>query len=120
MLLTTAYIHMKRTQALEDFAMEKIESKLTKLAKGPIYGNLTFLVENGKHRAKLLLKDRSGTPIKLERQADNMYEAVARLGDILERLLRRRKTRNISARQKSGQRAMAGADTELDLYEANA
>ena len=101
MLLKTAYIHMKRTPALDHFALQKIGDRLKKLAKGPIYADLTFIVEKGKHRASLVVKDKVGKPIQLEHQSDNMYEAVARLGQRLERLLRKRKTKFLALRQKS-------------------
>ena len=98
MLLETAYIHMKRTPALEAFATEKITGKIARFATGPIHGKLTFLVEHGKHIVKLRYKDRRGKPILLEREADNMYEAVNRMGDMLERVLRKRKNRKLAAR----------------------
>lgn len=100
MLLRTTFLHMDRTQALEDFALKKIASKIERKAQAPVDGLVTFKVENNVHTVKLHFKDKVGEEIHLQQDGDDMYDAVNKLALMLDRTFLKRKGRTLSKRSK--------------------
>ena len=98
MVLKTAFLHMDRTKAIEDFAQKKLGAKITRLAQGPTGGLLTFLVERDAQIVRLRMKDRQGEEIALQASAQDMYAAIAKLAHQLDKYLRRRKDRRLRGR----------------------
>lgn len=100
MLLRTAFIHMDRTEALEEFALKKIANKIERKAHAPVDGLLTFKVENQVHTVKLHFKDKVGEQIHLQQDGEDMYDAVNKLALNLDRKFLKRKGRALSKRTK--------------------
>jgi len=98
MLFRTAFLHMERSEAIEDFAQKKIGAKIDRLAQRPIGGLLTFIVEKDQHIVKLNLKDKTGEEIALHAQNGDMYSAINKLADQVEKYLRRKKEKRIRGR----------------------
>lgn len=98
MLFRTAFLHMERTEAVEEFANKKLGAKVERLAQGPVGGDLTFLVGKEEQVVKLNLKDKQGRIIAMRAAAKDMYGAVNKLANQLDKHLRRRKNKRIRHR----------------------
>ncbi len=98
MLFRTAFLHMERTEAIEDYAQKKIGAKIDRLTQQPTGGLLTFVVEKDQHIVKLNLKDKTGDEIALHSQNGDMYSAINKLADQVEKYLRRKKEKRIKGR----------------------
>jgi len=103
MMLRTAFLHMERTEALDQFALDKIGRKIEKLAESPVSGQVTFLVEKGQNIVRLALKDKKGERLVVTEAADNMYHAINRVAAQIDRRLRRRKGRQLTQRHEAYQ-----------------
>lgn len=90
-MLRTAFLHMDRTEALDQFAHKKIGKEIEKLAEGPVSGQVTFLVDKDQHIVRLALKDKKGERLVITEAADNMYQAIHRAAKQIGRQLRRKK-----------------------------
>ncbi|SMF05560.1 HPF/RaiA family ribosome-associated protein [Pseudobacteriovorax antillogorgiicola] len=110
MVLKTAFLHMDRTEAIEDFAQKKLGAKIDRLTQGPTGGNLTFLVNKEDQIVKLRLKDKKGDEIALHAAAQDMYVAINKLANQLDKYLRRRKDKRLKGRFKDKYR-------ELEFFE---
>ncbi|MFW7378603.1 MAG: HPF/RaiA family ribosome-associated protein [Oligoflexus sp.] len=117
MMLRTAFLHMDRTEALDQFALEKIGSKIEKLAEAPVNAQVTFVVEKGQHIVRLALKDKKGERLVVREAADNMYQAIHRVAAQIDRRLRRKKGRQLTQRHVANQKIMpeAALDQEDEI-----
>lgn len=98
MLFRTAFIHMERTEAIENYAQKKIGAKIDRLTEQPTGGLLTFVVEKDQHKVRLNLKDKRGDEIALHAENDDMYGAINKLAGQVDKYLRRKKDKRIKGR----------------------
>ena len=68
------------------------------MTQQPTGALLTFLVEKDQHIVRLNLKDKQGDEIALHAQNGDMYTAINKLADQLDKYLRRRKDKRIKGR----------------------
>lgn len=98
MKLRTAFLHMERTEAVENFANKKLGAKIDRLTQGPTGVDVTFLIEGENHQVRLRLKDKWGDEVALTAAAEDMYTAVNKMANQLDKYLRRRKDKKLRHR----------------------
>ncbi|NRA65471.1 MAG: ribosome-associated translation inhibitor RaiA [Pseudobacteriovorax sp.] len=98
MQFRTTFLHMDRSEAIEAFAAKKIGAKIERLSQSPTSVHVTFLVEKDQHIVKLSLQESGTDDVALQSQNGDMYAAINKLADQLDKLLRRKKDKRIRGR----------------------
>lgn len=91
MQLNFAGKNVEVTQALKDVTEKKL-GKLEKYFQRDIVGNVTFSTEKNRKIIEVTI-NLPGTILRAEESSDDMYASIDRAVDILERQIRRYKTR---------------------------
>ena len=99
MKLNYAGKNVEVTQALKDVTEKKL-SKLDKYFQIDIVGNVTFSTEKNRKIIEVTI-NLPGTIIRAEESSDDMYASIDRTVDILERQIRKYKTK-LQRRYKNG------------------
>lgn len=86
-----SFKHMKTSQALIDYADDKIRQKIEKFSTKPIEAHVTFLVEGHDHIAHCSVKGGDGFNFQVETSCGDMYGSVDLLLDKLAVQLKKQK-----------------------------
>ena len=116
MHITTTFIHMDRSEAIEKFAIDKIGSKIKRLSQNPIDAHLRFEVDKAKHMVRLSLKESGSEEIALHGENGDMHAAVLKLAEQLDKLLRRRKDKKIKSRHQA-KRELPDVEEDTEDFE---
>ncbi len=86
-----SFKQMENSQALRQYAEEKIGNLIQKFVTKPIEAQVTFSVEKTQHIAQVTLIGGDGFSIQVEHTCEDMYGSVDRLLDKLATKLKRKK-----------------------------
>ncbi|MFW7379496.1 MAG: ribosome hibernation-promoting factor, HPF/YfiA family [Oligoflexus sp.] len=86
-----SFKHMETSQALQEYAQEKIGSLVDKFVHKPIEVHVTFLVDKHKQQALCTLTGGDGFTVNVEHSCDDMYGSIDRMLDKLAVQLKRKK-----------------------------
>ena len=90
--------HIEVTDALKEHTTSKLE-RLERLVDSSVEARVTFTVEKYRHEADVSIRT-AGYSFVVTKQTDDMYSAVDRVIDTLERKIRRHKERLTDRRTK--------------------
>ena len=97
MNIAITFRHLESTEAIKDYAQEKI-GRLQKFLRTPLKANVTLSVEKGQQQAEVLLS--SGSEHYTAKLAnDNMYAAIDKVCDKLEHQIHSAKGAKIAAKR---------------------
>jgi len=82
---------MATSDALREYAREKVEAEVAKFVAKPIGAQMTFSVDRLAHHAHLHLSAGDGFSVEVDQVESDMYAAVDKLVDKLEVQLRKQK-----------------------------
>ena len=85
------------TQALKDYALEKVEGALSKYVKDQMEAHVILSVEKRDHTAEISAKSRN-YDINVESTTDDLYAAIDKVIDTLVVQLRKQKERVVDQR----------------------
>jgi putative sigma-54 modulation protein len=88
-----SFKHMKRSQALAEYAESKIIPKVAKYSTKPIDTHITFSAEGKSFSVHCVVNGGDGFNYQLESESLDMHSTVDSLADKLESLLRKHKER---------------------------
>lgn len=86
-----SFKHMKTSEALIEYAENKLPEKIEKFSTKPIEAHITFSVEGHNHIAHCSVKGGDGFNFEVESKCEDMYGSVDLLIDKLIPQLRKRK-----------------------------
>jgi len=122
MSLQVTFKNMDSSEALEQYARQKIEDVLQKfMSAGPTNVQITFHISNLEHIAHCDLHLGSkGRNISIDATAESMYASVDKLVDKLQRQLRKEKSRLVDHKQHQSKFDRAELAEESDKLEKEA
>ncbi len=100
MKLTFVGKNIEVTEALKDVTEKKL-GKLEKYFQGDVEGNVVYSVERNRKIIEITI-NLPGTILRAEESSDDMYAAIDKAVDILERQMRKHKTK-LERRYKNGE-----------------
>ncbi|QQY80084.1 SSU ribosomal protein S30P /sigma 54 modulation protein [Keratinibaculum paraultunense] len=100
MKLTFVGKNIEVTEALKDVTEKKL-GKLEKYFQGDVEGNVVYSVERNRKIIEITI-NLPGTILRAEESSDDMYAAIDKAVDILERQIRKHKTK-LQRRYKNGE-----------------
>ena len=104
--------HMDVTDALKEHATEKLQ-RLERLVDSSVEAHVTFTVEKYRHLADVTLRT-NGLSFAVAKETNDMYSAVDRVVDTLERKIRRHKERVADRRTRPAKRSTEPRDRESE------
>ena len=93
MTMRIAFKHMESSEALSDYATEKLEPVITRYIPAHTDIQIALSVEHGKHIAHLNING-GGEHIHLHAEQESMYHTIDHLVMVLDEKLRRNKTKH--------------------------
>ena len=106
MTVSMSFVNMKRSPALEQYAIQKIQPKIEKMAKDQLAAEICFIQDHGQHIVRLNLRGRNHLKMVIKQKATCMAESIDLLSRRLGNLLSR-----IKGRERAGYRKI------ISLYE---
>ena len=107
MQLSVTFRHMEPSDALKDYAREKL-SRIEKYLDSVLEANVVLSVEKFRHTADVTIVS-DGFKVNGQEQTDDMYSAIDMVADKMERQVKRNRQK-ITGRKKSAKRAKARED----------
>lgn len=86
-----SFKHMKTSQALVDYAEDKIRQKVEKYSTKPIEAHITFSIEGNDHIAHCSVRGGDGFNVQVESACTDMYGSVDLLLDKMATQLKKQK-----------------------------
>lgn len=86
-----SFKHMESSQALADYAKEKIVSKVERFATKPIEAHVTFEVDSNQHHVHVNVHGGDGFNIQIDATSIDMYASIDLMIDKLEARLKKQK-----------------------------
>lgn len=109
---------METSEALQNYAQEKIDEKIKKFVTKPIEAKINFDAQKQSHRAHLTLKAGDGFSIDVEHTCDDMYASVDHLVHKLSMQLKRQKDRLKEHKNKPTVKHLTVAEVTPDPVDA--
>ena len=101
-----SFKHMDTSEALQNYAKEKLQVKIEKFVTKPIEVNVTFSVDRHLQHANCVLVGGDGFSVNVDHVCEDMYGSVDRMVDKLGTQLKRKKDKLKSHKNKSTVRTM--------------
>ena len=104
------FVHLDKTEALEDFAHQKIDPLLEKfLGQEEVANNVRLKMENAPNQAgpdvfqcEIIVQNKKlGRPLHIKESAMNMYQAIAEAAHRLKYVLRRYKDKTVAGARRN-------------------
>lgn len=86
-----SFKHMETSQALQNYAKEKIKVEVEKFVTKPIEAHVTFSVDRHQHQVLCTLAGGDGFTVNVEHACDDMYGSVDHMIDKMVTQLQRKK-----------------------------
>ena len=114
-----SFKHMETSQALQEYAREKLTTKIEKFVTKPIEVQVTFSVDRHVQHALCTLVGGDGFSLNVEHSCEDMYGSVDRMVDKLGSQLKKKKDRLKGHKNRSSVKQMVAydaptADDEVD------
>ncbi|SMF33910.1 ribosome hibernation-promoting factor, HPF/YfiA family [Pseudobacteriovorax antillogorgiicola] len=113
-----SFKHMDTSQALQDYAEEKLRTKIEKFVTKAIEVQVTFSVDRHLQHANCVLVSGDGFSLNVEHACEDMYGSVDRMIDKLGAQLKRKKDKLKSHKNKGTVRTMPEVDYSAQAEEA--
>lgn len=107
-----SFKHMETSQALQEYAREKLDSKIQKFVTKPIEVQVTFSVDKHIQHVLCTLVGGDGFKVNVEHSCDDMYGSVDRVVDKLGAQLKKKKDRLKGHKNRSSLRSMTAPEPE--------
>lgn len=112
MNITITFRHMDGTEAVKQYAYEKV-AKLQKFLRQAMTGQVTLSVEGLEHVAEVRISS-GGTHFNARERSQDMYASIDTVHDKLERQIREQKGSSVAKKHGAPRAAeIAGADEPL-------
>lgn len=115
MNIAITFRHVESTDAIKDYAQEKI-GRLQKFLRSPLKANVTLSVEKGQQMAEVLLNSGSEHYTAKETN-DNMYAAIDKVVDKLEHQIHNSKGQKIAAKRGAMSAGEFARASQVDVEE---
>lgn len=116
-----SFKHMATSQALQDYAEEKLKVKIEKFVTKAIEVKVTFSVDRHLQHANCVLVGGDGFSLTVDHVCEDMYGSVDRMVDKLGAQLKKKKDKLKSHKNKSTVRTMPeGRSSSEDSYSIDA
>lgn len=86
-----SFKHMETSQALQNYATDKIKVEVEKFVTKPIEAHVTFSVDRHQHQVLCSLTGGDGFSVNVEHACDDMYASVDRMIDKMVSQLKKKK-----------------------------
>ncbi len=86
-----AFKHMSSSDALQEYARNKINTEVAKFSTKPIEAHVTFAVDKHKHQVLCSITGGDGFSFNVEHVCDDMYASIDHMIDKLSAQLKKRK-----------------------------
>lgn len=100
MQFSFTFIHMATSEALQDYAQQKISEKLQKFATKPLSAKVSFTVDRHEQTAHCAIAGGDGFDIQVEHSCGDMYGSIDHMVDKLEGQLKKQKEKIKHHKQK--------------------
>ena len=91
MQIRFTFKHMETSQALEKYAIDKIDERVTRWVTKPVEAHIFFGVDKSDHQAKCVVKGGDGFSFEVDAVCTDMYGSIDLLVDKLASKLRKQK-----------------------------
>ena len=109
-----AFKHMPTSEALQDYARNKINTEVSKFSTKPIEAQVTFSVDKHKHTVVCSIIGGDGFSCNVEHVCDDMYGSVDHMIDKLSSQLAKRKSKLKDHKFPKNRELFASPNSELE------
>jgi putative sigma-54 modulation protein len=113
-----SFKHMETSQALQNYAKDKIKVEVEKFVTKPIEAHVTFSVDRHQHQVLCTLTGGDGFTVNVEHTCEDMYGSVDHMIDKLATQLKRKKEKLKDHKANAVVRIPFGSVPADDDYEA--
>lgn len=99
--VTVTFRHTDPTEALKNYATEKITNCLQKFVLADSDARIVLSIEKRDHSAEIVLQSK-GHDVVLKSTTEDLYSAIDKLADTLMRQLRKQKDKTVHKHQSAG------------------
>lgn len=116
-----SFKHMAVSNALQEYARNKIHPLIDKFSTKPIEAHITFSVDRHLHSANCVLTGGDGFSIHVEHACEDMYGSIDRMADKMSSQLKKKKDRLKEHKTSKNQvRQLMGNGYDADAGEIDA
>lgn len=117
-----SFKHMETSEALQNYAEEKIKVEVEKFVTKPIEAHVTFSVDRHQHHVLCSLAGGDGFTVNVEHECDDMYASVDRMIDKMVTQLKKKKEKLKDHKHQKSQElfALPYADDDFDAIPIDA
>jgi len=109
-----SFKQMDSSDALRDYAQDKVREKIAKFVTKPIKANITFSVDRHNHTAHCGVSGGDNFNFQVEHTCEDMYGSVDRMVDKLETQLKRQKEKLKNHKSRPSARDIAEMESVSD------
>ena len=114
-----SFKHMETSQPLQDYAYEKLKSKIEKFVTKAIEVQVTFSVDRHLQHANCVLVSGDGFSVNVDHTCGDMYGSVDKMVDKLGAQLKKKKDKLKSHKNKSSVKMMSEVGYQEDSIDAD-
>ncbi|MBC7661137.1 MAG: ribosome-associated translation inhibitor RaiA [Chitinophagaceae bacterium] len=114
MLFRFAFKHMKSSEALQEYAKNKINTEVLKFSTKPIEAYVTFSVDKHNHQVTCAISGGDGFSFNVEHVCDDMYGSIDHLIDKLSSQLKKHKDKLKDHKFPKNREMFASTETDYE------